>query len=272
EKTESLAKLKAGAETLDISASELSIRQRENALQDAKDKLADYFIRAPFDGTVATLTVKKTDSVGSGASLGTLITKQKVAEVSLNEVDVAKIAVGQEATLTFDAIDRLVISGKVIELDTVGTVSQGVVTYNVKVGFDSGANQVKPGMSVTANIVTEKKVDVLIVPQTAVKTQGRQRYMEVVRDADMPQEAGARVIQGVTLLIPPTRQNVEVGLSNDTETEIVSGLEEGQAIVVRTIAAGAASPVSTQQAPTIFGATGGGNRAGGGNATFRAQR
>ncbi|KKW10946.1 MAG: Efflux transporter, RND family, MFP subunit [Parcubacteria group bacterium GW2011_GWA2_49_9] len=272
ERTESLAKLKAGAEALDISASELTLKQRENALQDAREKLADYFIRAPFDGTVASLSVKKADSLGSGASVGVFITKQQLAEISLNEVDVARIKIGQPALLTFDAVSNLKINGTVLEMDTVGTVSQGVVTYNVKIGFNSPDGVIKPGMSVTAEIITDSKPDVLIVPQGAVKTQGRTKYVEVVTDTLLEVENGTRVTQtGIVLASAPERKSVEVGMSNDTVTEILSGLEEGERIVIRTISSGVAA---TQTAPTIFGASGAGRNTGGGgvNATFRVQR
>ena len=264
ERTESLAKLKAGAEALDVSASELAIRQRENALLDVREKLADYFVRAPFDGTVATVSVKRTDSLGSGAVVGTFITKQRIAEISLNEVDISAVSVGQEAALSFDAIDRLALRGKVIEIETVGAISQGVVTYSVKIGFDSPDTRVKPGMSVTAVIETERKENVTAVPQAAVKSQGRARYVEVVGGDAPVSENGSRATQGVLLSAPPERRAVEVGIQSDAFAEIVAGLQEGETVVTRTIAADAAAATTRQQAPTLFGASGG--RGGGGNA------
>jgi len=221
---------------------------------------------------VASLSVKKADSLGSGASVGVFITKQQLAEISLNEVDVARIKIGQPALLTFDAVSNLKINGTVLEMDTVGTVSQGVVTYNVKIGFNSPDGVIKPGMSVTAEIITDSKPDVLIVPQGAVKTQGRTKYVEVVTDTLLEVENGTRVTQtGIVLASAPERKSVEVGMSNDTVTEILSGLEEGERIVIRTISSGVAA---TQTAPTIFGASGAGRNTGGGgvNATFRVQR
>lgn len=270
ERTESLAKLKAGAEALDITASLLAIRQRENALLDAREKLADYFVRAPFDGTVAAVSVKRTDSVGSGTAVGTFITKQKVAEISLNEVDISAVSLGQEAALSFDAIDRLVLRSKVIEIETVGTMSQGVVTYIVKIGFDSPDTRVKPGMSVTAVIETERKEGVLSVPTAAVKSQGRERFAEVVGGEAPRSEHDFRATQGVLLLVPPIRRVVEIGIASDTHIEIVSGLQEGEIVVVRTIA-GTSVAANRQQAPAIFGASGGG-RSGGGGGTVRFQR
>src|SRR3990167_3129227 len=109
---------------LDMQSAELSIKQKENVLQDAKDKLTDYFIRALFEGTLTKINIKKSDTVSVGSIVTTLITKKQLAEISLNEVDVAKIKIGQKVTLTFDAIPDLSMTGIVVEIDSVGTVSQ----------------------------------------------------------------------------------------------------------------------------------------------------
>jgi HlyD family secretion protein len=246
ENTESLAKLRAGVGQLDIQSAQLTITQRENALTDARDKLADYFIRAPFDGTVANINVKKSDSVGSGSIVATLITAQKVAEISLNEIDAAKIKVGQKATLTFDAIDGLSLTGKVVEIDTIGTVSQGVVTYGVKIGFDTQDSRVKSGMTVNAAVITDIRLNVLTVPSSAVKSQNGSSYIQML---DQP-IAGGNDNQGVISQTPPQQKPVQVGLSNDTLVEITSGLVEGDQVVTRTI-----TPTTSQtsQAPSLFG-------------------
>ncbi|MEK9151915.1 MAG: HlyD family efflux transporter periplasmic adaptor subunit [Patescibacteria group bacterium] len=169
ERTESLAKLKAAPSALDLRSAELSIKQREYSLLDVKEKLADYFIRAPFDGVIAKVGIKKGDSASSGTSVATLITAQKLAQVSLNEVDVAKVKVGQKATLSFDAVSDLQISGQVAQVDALGAVSQGVVTYGVTIAFDTQDLRIKPGMSVSAAIITDVKQDVLMVPNSAIK-------------------------------------------------------------------------------------------------------
>lgn len=202
---------------IDVASQELALKQRENALLDARGKLADYYIRAPFSGVVAEINVQIGDSV-SGSAI-TFITRQKIAEISLNEVDVAKVKVGQKATLTFDAIEGLSISGEVAEIDTLGTVTQGVVVYNVKIVFDTQDERVKPGMSVTTAIITDIKQDVLFVPNSAVKSEGNAQYVEVMIDN------------------APQQRSVETGLSNDTVTEIVSGLKEGEQVVTQTITA-----------------------------------
>lgn len=257
ENTKSLANLRAGADALDIKSSELSLKQRENALSDAREKLADYSIRAPFGGTIAKMSVKKSDAITSGTAVATLVTAQKIAEVSLNEVDVAKVKVGQKTTLTFDAIEGLSISGAVSDIDTLGTVSQGVVTYTVKIGFDTQDERVKPGMSTSAAIIIDVKQDVLTIPSAAVKTQGNASYVEMF-DTPLPQSTGT---QGSLSAVPPRQQNVETGLSSDTETEIVSGLKEGDEVVSRTITGKTTATPAT--APSLFGGGGGTRRIGG---------
>lgn len=255
----------SGVKPIDLQISENGILKKEAALQDLKRNLSDYVIRAPFGGIVAKAPVKAGDTLGVGASAATLITKQKQASISLNEVDAAKVAVGQKATITFDAIDGLKIAGEVAEVDTVGAVSQGVVTYSMTIAFDTQDERVKPGMSLSVAIITDAKTDVLVVPNSAVKSQGALSYVEVPVDAEPRVAASGN--QGTELSLPPRRQMVGVGLSNDTETEIISGVTEGDLIITRTIAP-SANKTATSQTPNIFSAAGvrGGGSAG--NRTF----
>ncbi|MDD2697118.1 MAG: efflux RND transporter periplasmic adaptor subunit, partial [Candidatus Pacebacteria bacterium] len=163
---------------------EIKLEQAKETLADAESKLADYSIYSPFDGIVASINVENGDSVSGSTVLVNLITRQKIAEISLNEVDAANVKVGQKATLTFDALSDVTLTGKVSDVDTVGTVSQGVVSYGVKIVFDTQDDRVKSGMSVTADIITDSKQDVLLVPNSAVKSQGSSSYVELVEVPD----------------------------------------------------------------------------------------
>lgn len=240
--------------SLDLQSSLLSVQLKQNTLQDAKDKLADYFIHAPFDGTLASINIKKTDSVSAGEAVATLITKTQLAEISLNEVDVAKIKIGQKSTLTFDAIPDLTISGTVVDIDAIGTVSQGVVTYTVKISFDTQDERIKPEMSVSAAIITDMKQDVLVVPNSAIKSQTGTSYVE---SFDAPLTPPTDGLIGSISKIAPNKIPVEVGLTNDSESEIISGIKEGDEIVTRTILP---TTATTTTAPSLFGSTTGGNR------------
>ncbi len=250
EKKESLAKLKDGADPLDVSSQNLSITQRKNALADAKANLSDYYVYAPFSGLVGQFAVKKNDSVSSGTTVATLITQQQIATISLNEVDIAQVAVGQKVTLSFDAISDLTLTGVVAEIDTIGTVSQGVVTYNVKITFDTQDARIKPGMSVSASIITKVKQDILIIPNSAIKTQNNSQYVSLF---DTPIATSTTdTTAGVLSAVAPVQQNIETGLSNDTHTEVISGLNLGEQIIVRTVTSTTKAAAS---APSLFGGT-----------------
>jgi len=143
----------------------------------------------------------------------------------------------------------------------------------MKLSFDTQDERVKTGMTVSVSIITDVKTDVLVVPNGAVKSQnGGGSYVEMFPSTDStgsPQAGSGQVIlpaeaftgQGFPSTIAPRQQNVTTGLSNDTMTEIVDGLKEGDNVVTRTIAA---TTATTATAPSLFG--GGGNKTSGGGA------
>ncbi|MBI3335022.1 MAG: hypothetical protein HY001_00795 [Candidatus Portnoybacteria bacterium] len=144
-------------------------------------------------------------------------------------------------------------------------LTQGVVTYAIKIAFDTQDERVKPSMSVSAAIIIEAKPNVLLVPNSAVKSQGAMSYVEIM-EGDDRNIALAASTNGATLKNAPRRQNIEVGTASDEFTEITSGLNEGDLIVTRTIQPTASQPTQTQQQPgglRIPGFPGGGGGGGG---------
>lgn len=268
---QNLDKLLEGSDALDIKAQELNIREKQNSLLDAQQTLEDYTIIAPFDCIVSATNVSKGDTVSSGTSIATVITNQMIAKVSLNETDVATVKVGQKATLTFDAIENLTITGEVVEIDAVGTASQGVVTYNVKISFDTQDTRIKPGMSTTASIITNSKSDILIVPNGAIKTQGDISYVESFQttsansSADTSGNTKSSTVnssseQVITSSNPPSQIQIETGLANDSYTEITSGLNEGDQIVTRTITSAKTTTTTSTKSAFSMGMGGGPGR------------
>ncbi len=236
-------------------------------LNSAIDNFNNTIVRAPFDGKVATMSAQKGVQVGGQVgdltAAVTLITAQKVATISLNEVDVAKIKLNQKATLTFDALPDLTIAGQVTQIDNIGTVTQGVVNYNVQVSFLSDTDEVKSGMSARAAIILDTRSDVLVVPMSAVKTSGNQNYVEVLVSADLTSVINTNQFTSKNL---PQKINIVMGLSDDTNVEIISGLNEGDTVVTQTsnpntAKTTAATPASGIRIPGITG--GGGGRMGG---------
>jgi HlyD family secretion protein len=210
---------------------------------------------APISGTVNAVNVKNGDDLSRLSSnsnssaaiiIGDLSTLK--AQVQVNEVDISNVSIGQEATMTFSGIDGLTSTGKVEKMDSLGTLTSGVVDYNVTIGFDSLDPRIRPEMSVSAAIITGVKQDVILVPNSAVKTQNGNSYVQV--------------LSGQT----PQSVNVEVGLSDNTQTEIVSGINVGDNVVTQTI-----NPKTTTAATTTTttSAAGGAARGGAGGGGLR---
>jgi RND family efflux transporter MFP subunit len=257
---QTLAQLQGGADALDIQSDQLNIQQQQNALQQAEDNLSNYTVSAPFAGTVANLNLNVGDTVSSGTNAATLITSADIVDISVNEVDAAKIALGEQATLTFDAIPNLSLTGTVVDVSPLGTVTQGVVSYAIKIGFTTQDTRVKAGMTVNANIQTAVHSNVLTVPASAITTSGGATYVSVFN----PPLTGAGVSStaGVVSVTPPTEIPVTVGITDNTNTEITSGLTAGEQIVART-SSSAAGKTTAASATSRSGFGGGG----GGGAT-----
>ncbi|MFH1427832.1 MAG: efflux RND transporter periplasmic adaptor subunit, partial [Patescibacteria group bacterium] len=217
EKQEKIKDLETGATELEKKSKQLAVQQKQNSLFDAQQNYSDYFIRAPFDGLVVEMNSSKGDSVTSGTVIATLITSQKIVEITLNEIDATQIKVGQKAVLTFDAVADLFITGEVVEIDVLGAVNSGVVSYDAKIVFDVQDDRVKPGMSASINIIIDSKSDTLLAPVSAVKSMGVGNYVEIINDGQTE------------------RKMVVTGLSNDTMIEIIKGMEEGEEIITQTI-------------------------------------
>ncbi len=207
EAEEELIDLKNGADALDIKAAELEIREKEEAYQ-------NYFIRAPFSGIAAKVNVKVGDRATIGRSAVTFITHEHLVEILLNEVDTAKVALGQQAKLTLDAIPGLELNGTVTEISTLGSVDDGVATYTIKINLETSDPRVKPGMSVEANIVTESKADVLLVPTAAISMENGKKFVKILENGNF------------------RRQEIEAGLEGTTQTEVISGLESGEKVII----------------------------------------
>jgi HlyD family secretion protein len=277
---DALNKLNEGADTLDVQSQRLSLDQAEKNYE-------KYFIRAPFEGVVGKIPVSVYSQAGASTAIATIVGDQKRAIISLNEVDAAKVAAGQPVTITFDAIDGLNATGVVQEVDQVGTVSQGVVSYGVKILITTEDPRIKPGMSVNTTIITAQKQNVLVVPTSAIKTQGNNKYVQVLdigmasttfrRNTGGTQDFGSttrRTFTGggqqgqgggftVPSATPPRNVPVTIGDSDDTNTEITSGLNPGQLVVTRVISSASSSGAAAPSILSSFGNRGGAGGAGG---------
>lgn len=231
---------------ISVANGQSSIRDAEIALESAQYNYDNSFVRAPIGGIIGQVSTSKGQTVSSGTTVATLVGTEQYVDVSFNEVDVAKISLGDRATATFDAIEDLMITGRVASIDQIGTVSSGVVNYTVRIVFDTNDERVKSGMSTSITISTDTRADVLTVPNSAIKTSGGSSYVLTATSETDPS---------------PVQVTVEVGLADDTLTEITSGLTEGQSIVTRTTTSNTTATTGSS-APSILNAVGGSTRGG----------
>lgn len=204
-------------------------------------------ITAPASGVISNLmitsgTVISSSTTSSGSSvsqkLATIKSKQNEnpqAEVTLSEIDATKVSPGQKVTITMDAFPDKSFTGKVLIVDTNGEVSSGVVSYPATIQFDTSEEKIYPNMGVNARIITEIKDNVLVVPSSSIQSVGGQKNVRVLQNGQI------------------TNLPVEIGLIGDTETEIVSGLNEGDAVVTSIITSGSTS--TTRNTTSPFGGT-----------------
>jgi len=214
-------------------------------------------ITAPMAGKVSGLTLTPGSSItGSGSNSGESTSSSHVgtiiadggklqAAVNLTEIDITKVSPSQKVTITLDAFPGKTFTGKVSTINTSGTVSSGVTAYPTTITFDTALDNIYPNMAVNATIITNVKNNVILVPSAAVQTSQGETTVRVLRNNQATQ-------------IP-----VEIGDSNDTQTEIISGINEGDTLVTGRTSSNVTRPAG-QGATSPFGSFGGGRGFGGG--------
>ena len=202
-------------------------------------------IYAPISGVISGLSLQVGSVLTSQTSSTGTSTSQRIANiktgatpvavVNLSEVDVPKISIEDKVTLTMDAFSSQTFTGKVVSIDTTGSVSSGVTTYPAYIQFDTAIDGIYPNMGVDAKIITDVKDTVILVPNAAVKTTNGQKTVTVLKN-------------GVA-----TPLEVTTGSANDSETEITSGISEGDVVVTATTNSGTTSKSSATSPFSSFG-------------------
>ena len=201
-------------------------------------------IYAPIDGTISGLSLQPgaviASTGSSSSSSDSNSSSQKVANVytdstptislNLTEIDVTKVKIGDKATVTFDAFPDNTYTGTVLSIDTVGSTTSGVTNYPTVIKLDVANNSILPNMSASANIITDKKTDIIVVPTSAIETTNGISYVQVMKNGK------------------PQQVEVEIGIASDTQTEIVSGISEGDTIVINSTSSSSAANNRTSSA------------------------
>ncbi len=231
-----LAKIESGPSAEDVRVAEAQVVNAQANLDEAKAALAAATMVAPFDGTIISVGAEVGDTVSTGQVIITIADLEKLQILAtIDETDISQVEVGQPVQITFDAFPNRRFSGRVLEVPLQGTLSQSIVVYSVPISLEGAeGTPLKAGMTANLTIIVGRSENALLVPAMAVQ-QGETGSVVRLQDAQT----------GATVMTP-----VEVGLSDGTYAEILSGLKVGDRVAV--------SYSSTEQMQTIM--QWGGNR------------
>lgn len=239
----------------DLAAAEASVAQAEAQLTLDQYALSQTVLTAPAGGTVASVN----GAVGQGATAAGTAASSSTSdpaaagfihladvdalqvEVGFTESDAAKVKPGQPATIAIQALPDHALAAHVVSIDTLQTVVSNVVNYNVTLALDRSTPGIKPGMTANVTLVVGSADAALHVPSSAVRGNGANAIVDVL---------GSRG--------QPTPTPVVVGLRGDTAVQILSGLTQGQTVVVSSTRSGSLTPPGSGSGAARPGGFGGG--------------
>ncbi len=213
---------RSGVNLKALRAYNLNLQLAQRELERAKKELMKTEILAPFDGTVVKVGVKETDQLSSfDYSAVTAVHLVDTGTVKLegmvDEIDIFKVKVGQKAIITIDAIPDKEFSGKVTFISPFGTQMAGVVEFAVTIALDPTDIELKGGLTATADIIVAERSNVLLIPKDAVLQTPAGTFVAVVKDMTTAE---------------PERRQVELGVQDYQFAEVISGLSEGEKVLI----------------------------------------
>ncbi|MEZ4832892.1 MAG: efflux RND transporter periplasmic adaptor subunit [Caldilineaceae bacterium] len=216
---DALAELETGADPVKVTAAQADVVQAQQAVDDAQADLDATRLVAPFDGTILDTYVSKGSRISSSSTVLTIANLDELRVVaSIDETAIRQVQAGQSVQISFDAYSGQTFTGKVLSVPMQGTLSSGVMIYEVPMSLEGASGlSLLVGMTANADIATGEATDALLVPCMAVQTTS----------------------SGYQVLVPgagedatPTPVTVDVGISNGTYTQILSGLSLGDEVLV----------------------------------------
>ncbi|MHB1317463.1 MAG: efflux RND transporter periplasmic adaptor subunit [Anaerolineae bacterium] len=209
------ARSSLGATPEDIAVAQAQVNQAQVGVDVAASRMDDLVLLAPADGVVASVALLVGDTAVAGNPVVTLIDSEAYHVVlSIDETEIGRIAPGQDARVTLDAYPGTPLTGRVGSIGAVGTDVQGIVVFQVRVDLDPSDLALRPFMTAAVDLVVMQAEDALLVPNRAVRRDAAGRYVETL--------SGGQLV----------RTPIELGASNTENSVVVSGLDEGDEVVV----------------------------------------
>jgi RND family efflux transporter MFP subunit len=200
-------------------SAKLGLESAELGLESAELNLEKAEIVAPFDGVVGDIAISEGQEVSAAAMAAPSITLVDTSDIemrgSIDEIDISVVELNQEANILLDALPDEEIKGRVAFISPIGTTLIGVVSYDTTITLENPVAELRDGMSATAEVIIERRDDVLMIPNRAIR--GTLENPIVVVFVDGQQE----------------ETEITLGLTDGINTEVLSGLEEGDEVVLR---------------------------------------
>ncbi len=221
--------------TGNIAIAAAQVKSAQAQLTLARDNLAGTQIIAPFDGYVATVNGNVGQWTQGGAPPPgtaissqfsiTLVSTQLELQAEVNEADISKVRNGQDVTFTVDTHPNQIFNGQITSLSPLGVDIQGVQYYNADVAI-SNYQELKAGMPAAVTIISAQKNHVLVIPRSALD------YARTYLTARGKAYNSGKDYVIVLTHGQPVATAVDIGLINNSEAEVVSGLQAGQEVVM----------------------------------------
>ena len=247
---------------LNIEKQQLSLELLEEELEELRSEQEPLQVTSPIDGKITTMDIQAGEQVNANTVIAEIVDYSKLqVTVAIDELDIPKVEIGQDAVISVEAFSEETFKGVVKEIADQGNSSNGVASFGVTVLIDEPGS-IKSGMSAEASIMVDQKSDVLLLPIDAVQSMGNRYYVTVSSAAtssvgqapaaaspigqppavtpDSNPELPARTDRAPRAFADPSgnsRVFVEVGLHNEDYIEIVSGLNEGDSVILPSAAA-----------------------------------
>ena len=210
-----------------VESADDNLENAENKLDNTQDSVDDYTITAPISGTVITKNAKVGDKISKNSSGTTTMAviydlSTMTLEMSVDELDVANVKVGQSVEVTADAVEGETFTGTVTNVSLQSSYSNGVTNYPVTVTLDDTGNLL-PGMNVDAKIILDSSEDALVIPASALM-RGNRVYVK--KSSGSGKSGSSNVPDGFEAV------QVTTGIINDDYVEILSGLSEGDEVYI----------------------------------------
>jgi HlyD family secretion protein len=221
------ARAQIGVDNAKLKQAKAQVLQSEASLKQLEEQLSYTTIVAPMDGVILSRDVEIGDAVSSILVLGSTATlvmtegdiNQVYVQGKVDEADIAHVYLGQPARIKVESFRDRTFNGKVTKIAPLGVEKDNVTTFEVRVSIDNPGGELKANMTANAEILLDEHKRVLTVPENAVSYDAQKNA--TVQVPDSKQKEGTRAVA------------VKVGLSNGSVTEILSGVNEGQQVVLQ---------------------------------------